>query len=248
MSSPDWFSQLRSGRPIFAVFTRLPRKGQVKTRLAPLVGVNGAVRFHRAFLRDTLDRVARCARRCGADVALAYAGGGLPDGELRRWANGALLIPQAGGDLGDRLREFHRQLFAGGSGPVIVVGSDSPTLPEAHLEMALRELQTHAAVLDPAADGGYVLLGVSRPLPALLEAIPWGTDEVFAATCQRANRAGTRLAILPGWYDVDDPDGLARLRATLTVQGSSTAPETARVLAALDPPVPRRPGPGGKRS
>ncbi|MFQ5768408.1 MAG: TIGR04282 family arsenosugar biosynthesis glycosyltransferase, partial [Acidobacteriota bacterium] len=220
------------GRPVLVIFARRPEKGQVKSRLVPLVGEEGALKLHRAFMRDTLANLAPAARHLRAAVVLAVTGNGaldpadVPAGAVDQ------VISQAGGDLGRRLLESQRRLFRAGATAVVAVGSDSPTLPISLLTGALEGLRQVDAVFSPAEDGGYVLVGVNRPLPVLFHGIPWGTREVLHVSLRQLSSAGLSSLCLPGWYDVDDDVGLARLTAEIRIQGSR-APASAAVLKNL---------------
>ena len=106
----------------------------------------------------------------------------------------------------------------------MVIGSDSPTLPVAILRAAFGTLRLDAdVVLGPAEDGGYYLVGASRPVAELFRGIPWGTPGVLEATVAAASRAAARLVLLPTWYDVDVPEDFDRLSADLTGAGPATA-------------------------
>ena len=94
----------------------------------------------------------------------------------------------------------------------MVIGSDSPTLPVTILRAAFGTLRLDAdVVLGPAEDGGYYLVGASRPVAELFRGIPWGTPGVLEATVAAASRAAARLVLLPTWYDVDVPEDFDRL-------------------------------------
>ena len=101
--------------------------------------------------------------------------------------------------------------FAAGRS-LVLVGSDCPVLAPHHLRAAAAALATHDAVLAPAEDGGYVLVGLSRALPAVFEGIEWSTSDVMAATRERLRAAGARWHELPPLWDVDRPEDYARLQ------------------------------------
>jgi rSAM/selenodomain-associated transferase 1 len=204
MSHSDNPSSPSVGRTL-GLFAKWPAPGGAKTRLAPDDATFG-VRVARAFLLDALTRFASVdARRvlaCAppeaeADFA-ALAGG--------RFA----LVAQAAGDLGHRLCSFFTQEFAAGAAAVVVVGTDSPTLPVVFVEQAFAALERADVVLGPAADGGYYLLGCRR-LPPVFEGIAWGGSRVLAETVARLSDLAWRLAVLPPWYDVDTPADWAML-------------------------------------
>ena len=112
------------------------------------------------------------------------------------------LEPQADGDLGRRLSLFFVQRFVEGARRVVVVGSDSPTLPLPYIDDAFSALDDADVVLGPAMDGGYYLIGLREPMPELFERVDWSGERVLRQTMERMGDA-RRLALLPPWYDVD---------------------------------------------
>lgn len=208
------------------VFARAPVLGEVKTRLARAVGEEAALALYTAFLDDT------CAltQGLGARRVLAVAGDAA-DAHLERLAKSQRLAleTQGEGDLGARMqRAIARHLPRG---PVVLIGSDAPTLPRAYLHQALDALMEHDVVIGPSDDGGYYLVGARVEVPELFAGIPWSTPEVLPATLARLG--GRSHARLPACYDVDTVDDLARLRADLLTLPETVAPATRRVLAAL---------------
>jgi rSAM/selenodomain-associated transferase 1 len=192
------------------VLAKEPRPGFTKTRLAASVGVEAAARLSDIFLQRTLSFAQKHARRLFVSFA--------PDDARESFqarAPGARLLPQPQGDLGHRLLcAFEMALADGGLSPVLI-GSDSPTVPPNLLRSAQRLLASHDVVLGPAEDGGYYLIGMNEPQPALFQGINWSEDVVLAQTLQHAASAGLCVATLPYWYDIDTADDLARLEGAL---------------------------------
>jgi rSAM/selenodomain-associated transferase 1 len=187
---------------VLGVFAKWPRPGLVKTRLASSVGPDRAARVARAFLLDTLDRLAAIPVR--RVVAFDPADAETDFAALLRGRYA--LRPQGDGDLGDRLTRFLTAEVAAGAGAVVVVGADSPTLPVGYVEQAFAALESVDVVLGPAADGGYYLLGCGRRVPPVFDGVGWGGRRVLAETVARLPADDWRLALLPPWYDVDTPD------------------------------------------
>ena len=183
------------------VFAKWPAPGTVKTRLAAATTPEWAARVAAAFLADTLDRLAAVGARRFLAFAPAEAGADFGALAHDRFA----LVPQGDGDLGARLARFFAARLAEGAAAVVVVGADSPTLPAALVEKAFSELKSADAVLGPATDGGYYLLGCRRPPAGLFEGIDWGGPDVLRQTVARLP-PDWRLAVLPPWYDVDSMD------------------------------------------
>ena len=216
------------------LFARSPRAGRVKTRLVPSCGASGTLALYRAFLLDQLRLLRAFRSSCTLEVCLDLELA--PDAELAAALGEARPTAQGRGDLGQRMLRCFRRAARAGSDATVIIGSDAPTLPRSIVERAFARLAAGSpAVLAPATDGGYVLLGLGRPEPALFRDVTWGGSEVARITAERARAAGLALALLAPWYDVVDDDGLARLRGELsTAAGRRRAPATARALARLD--------------
>jgi rSAM/selenodomain-associated transferase 1 len=205
------------------VFARAPVEGRVKTRLAKAIGERAALSLYLAFLEDV------CALAGSVDARrILCVDGALDHPALTRLAedNGMELRPQRGGDLGARMEAALEAAL-----PACVIGTDSPTLTPAQLEAALSQLGSHDVVVGPSTDGGYWLIGISRPLPELFRDIPWSTPEVLPLTLERLR--GRRAAVLPPHYDVDEVEDLRLLSAHLGGLPREVAPKTRAALAAL---------------
>ena len=191
------------------IFMKEPAPGQVKTRLLGSLSGKDAARLYEAFLQDTVEKVRHlpCHARCLAywpEEAREYAEGLAP--------HGFLLRAQEGKDLGERLISFFDWYLAHGIERAVVIGSDSPTLPGGLIEEALEALYDVPAVLGPCYDGGYYLIGLSRPAPEAFQGIEWSSERVFAQTMHGLRSAGMTFHVLDPWYDVDTPGSLAFLR------------------------------------
>lgn len=199
-------------RRTLMVFARVPRPGAVKTRLIPALGADGAARVYRLLLRRTLIAAARVPEVerelwCTADPDVA------PCATLARRL-GMRFRRQGEGDLGARMAAaFDRALGPEGAGPAVLIGSDCPGYEPGYLAQALALLGDRNrrldAVIGPALDGGYVLIGLRRPAASLFESIPWGTGEVLGRTREALAAAGLRWAELPTLADIDRPEDLA---------------------------------------
>jgi uncharacterized protein len=205
------------------IFARAPQLGEVKTRLAKTIGAERALALYEAFLDDT------CAltQGLGARRILAVAGD-VDHPRVQHLAKSQRLLvePQGDGDLGERMARALATHVA--RGPVVIVGSDAPTLPRAHLHQALDALMSHDVVIGPSDDGGYYLVGARVEVPELFAGVRWSTPEVLAPTLERL---GARShALLPSWHDVDSAEDLERLERELRSLPPSVAPATRRVL------------------
>ena len=192
------------------VFAKAPIPGEVKTRLIPALGAAGAAELHERLVDRTLATAAAAAtgpvELCCAPDALHPALAALAR------AHGATLAGQGPGDLGDRMREAFRRALTGAPA-AIVIGCDCPALTPEHLREAAAALAAgHDAVLAPAEDGGYVLIGLTHASDSLFDGIGWGGPTVMAATRERLAALGWRSQELATLWDVDRPADVARIR------------------------------------
>jgi len=195
------------------VLAKAPVPGEAKTRLIQNLGARGAARLHGALVERTLATV-RGAGLGGIELCCS------PDVQhpfLAACAGryGATLTVQTTGDLGGRmLAALDRVIRA--SGPALLVGTDCPALTSAHLREAAAALTAgNDAVLGPAEDGGYVLVGLARTAPAVFERISWGGPDVLRDTRARLSALGWRWHELAELWDIDRPADLARFAARI---------------------------------
>jgi rSAM/selenodomain-associated transferase 1 len=191
------------------VFARAPHAGSVKTRLIPLLGAAGAAALHGQLLRHTL----ATATNAGLGPVELHGAPDDSDAFLKECARrfGVALLPQQGRDLGERLCHAFDDGLARHS-RVIIIGCDCPVLTEQHLRDAHAALEqdNNYAVLVPAEDGGYALIGLSRCDARLFQDIAWGSDTVLAATRLRLQALGWRWRELETLWDIDRPEDYRR--------------------------------------
>ena len=226
-----------AGRSAVVVMARSPHGRRApKTRLAAAIGDEAdRRRLYAAFLRDT---VASMRTVPDAELHVAYAEDGDRVDLRALGLTDEELLPQRGVDLGEREHGVFVDLFAAGYARVVMIGSDLPTLPPAHVRGALGLADARAVVLGRARDGGYYLIalaaGEEKTVPDLFRGIRWSTPAAFDDTVAAARRVGLTVSLVPPWYDVDDEDGLAALRRELAEAGAAArAPATAAVLSEL---------------
>ncbi len=196
-------------RETLLVFLRHPSPGAVKTRLIPALGPDGAARLYRR-IADRVLGEARGLHR--ADLRrIAWAAPAEQIAAMRTWVGPEFECrAQAQGDLGRRLSTAFGAAFAEGAQSVVAIGTDCPWVTARLLADAFDALRAHDAVLGPALDGGYYLLGLARLLP-VFESIPWSTPETAAVTLARLAKSGARTRELPPLRDIDSPADLAAL-------------------------------------
>jgi rSAM/selenodomain-associated transferase 1 len=198
---------LQEGRPVrkaLGIFAKDPRPGKVKTRLCPPLRPSEAAGLYRASLQETVAAMAAEP----FDQVLFYSGGA---DFFREAFPGVAALPQGEGDLGERMSRALGRLHQRGAQKAALIGSDSPDLPPAVVEVAFAALEEAEFVTAPARDGGYVLVGSRREFPLMFRDIPWSTPDVLAATRRRAAKLALSYREVPGWEDFDDLESLRRL-------------------------------------
>ena len=203
------------------VFAKAPVAGQAKTRLAPALGAAGAAALAERLLDHAVAQAV--AANLGSVALCVTPHAAHPAFQRLRARHGLALTLQGDGDLGTRMHRAITQALT--QTPkrhrsVLLIGSDAPALTAAVLRAAAAALDdaggdaggTADAVFVPALDGGYVLVGLRRPAPALFANVAWSTGQVMAMTRQRAAAAGLRLAELPALADIDEPADLVHLQ------------------------------------
>jgi rSAM/selenodomain-associated transferase 1 len=206
-----------------AILTKAPEPGRVKTRLAMMLGVEGAALLHKRFVIHTVEAAIGAA--IGSITIWAS-----PD-ELHVFFQDLArefsinLARQPGGDLGDRMYAAVAQA----DGPTLVIGTDCPLLDAGHLRHAAEVLRDGSdAVVFSAEDGGYVLIGLRRPVPELFTDMAWSTDGVMLETRQRLRHLGLSWRESGPFWDVDRPSDVVRMRREGLTQ----------LLAGIDRKVP----------
>ena len=201
-------SRAKAEAVTIAVLAKAPVPGLAKTRLAPRLGADGAAALQERLTARAVETA------CAADI-----------GPVHLWATPDLSHPsfvalmrrfplslrcQPEGDLGARLLAA----VAAASHPTIVIGTDCPALTVDHLRTVAALLRDGIdAVLVPAADGGYVLIGMRKPQPVLFTDMVWSRDDVAAETRRRLARLGLSWREPARLWDLDRPEDLARLQA-----------------------------------
>ena len=228
-----------------AVMCKAPRAGKVKTRLSPPLTLEQAAHLNICFLKDTAENIAVVIKQEQEHAAgiVCYT----PVGDEAAF-DGLLpqnfsLLPQRGDGFGERLLCAVQDLLAYGFGSLCLIDSDSPTLPTAALQAAVRALQRPGdrVVLGGSQDGGYYLIGLKQAHARVFENITWSTGHVLAQTIERAAEIGIPVELLSTWYDVDDAATLAQLKTELldgarisTVEAGYAAPNTCAYLRKLE--------------
>jgi uncharacterized protein len=197
--------------PSVLIMAKAPRPGTVKTRLTPLLGPAGCARLQAALLTHTATLAHHTA------PGSTYLAFDPPDAaaEVRPLVPAAVrLVAQVAGHLGVRLAAATDTVLAQAPGPLLVIGTDAPTLTTTILDQAVTVLRGHDVVFGPALDGGYYLIGLHRPCLEVfaIDSSLWSGPGVLAASQAAAERAGLTVGLLPELRDVDTPADATALR------------------------------------
>jgi len=187
------------------IMAKSPQMGRVKRRLAREIGAGAATCFYRNCLLHTVLRLGPDPRW---RAVIAFDGG--RDAACFAPFPGKLeLVPQEKGDLGRRMQCLFNRLPPG---PIVIVGSDIPSIRPAHIAVAFRLLAGADAVLGPAPDGGYWLVGLKRTprVHSPFAGVRWSGPHALADTL--ANLKGRRVVLAARLSDVDTSEDLRRER------------------------------------
>jgi rSAM/selenodomain-associated transferase 1 len=195
--------------PQLVIMAKRPQTGRVKTRLARGIGKAEALRFFRSESAALIRRVARDPRW---QTLIAVS----PDSATHDrgiWPSDIPLVPQGRGDLGARMGRLFDELPPG---PAVIIGADIPGITRRHIASAFAALGAHDAVLGPAEDGGYWLVGLRRR-PRIAEIfgnVRWSSEHTFADTARNIRRQGLSLAVIETLADIDTGDDFRKWRQT----------------------------------
>jgi rSAM/selenodomain-associated transferase 1 len=206
---------LKNMKSCLIAFVKAPIPGQVKTRLIPFLSAQTAAELYKAFLLD----LSRQIRSTQCDIkAVAYTPSDSgSEAQIKELLGGDFeFFPQSGAeDLGQRLKEAAKWGFERQVERLLLVGSDSPTLPNAYIHQAFKALENSEVVIGPSFDGGYYLVGLSKQVDEMFEGICWSTSQVLTQSLQKVEKLKLKLFLLPPWYDVDQPEKLVFLKSHL---------------------------------
>lgn len=192
------------------VFCKAPIPGQVKTRLIPALTSDEAADLHIDMIRKTLELVCRTAL-CPIEL---WCSPSIDHPFFDRCVEdfGITLHSQHGNNLGEKMHHAFCSALSSAD-HALLIGCDCASFAQHDMVNALTALHNHHdAVLAPAQDGGYVLIGLNKPQPELFDDINWGTNNVLETTRNRINELRLDCFELPEQWDVDTPEDLKKFR------------------------------------
>lgn len=215
--------------------------GHSKTRLSPALTPDECALLSACFIRDLAATINTLTVTDDVTGYAVFTPVGTEEALRPLLPECFRLLAQSGGDLGVRLLTATADLLRTGHCGTLLVSSDSPTLPASIIRDAVRAVRRgDNVVLGPALDGGYTLIGLSKPHARLFADIPWSTPQVYRLTLERAREIDLPVVSVPQWYDIDDEYTLRLLQSELAGQRlefaapdltPADAPHTRRFLA-----------------
>lgn len=184
------------------IFAKLPRAGDVKTRLGEAIGMQEAAEIYKHFAEHAFTLGQQLLEK-ETKVYVFYDPAASLD-EMRSWVGPLFqLIPQEGTTLGDRMLHAFEVTFAEGSKRTVIIGTDVPELDILTLERAFSALGDYDIVIGPSSDGGYYLLGMNAPTRELFDGVAWSSETVYHENIQRLHRLNLSFAELDKLADID---------------------------------------------
>ena len=184
------------------IFAKLPRVGEVKTRLGKSIGMEKAAEIYKQFAEDAFT-LADAMKSQGVTIYVFFAPGAEKD-EVDEWVGRDFLyVVQAGENLGERMQHAFERTFADGAKRSVVIGTDIPELDSSILDSAFKQLPNHDIVLGPSTDGGYYLLGMNPPIKQVFVGIEWSTEKVLQQTLDCLESLRLSYTLLSEFADVD---------------------------------------------
>jgi rSAM/selenodomain-associated transferase 1 len=200
------------GKAFFGIFVRFPNPGKVKTRLAAVIGDKPAAEFYRLCAEHVFKESSKLSHKVRRYI---FFTDNKEIHKIRRWVGPRFhFVPQAEGELGQRLEHAFSIMFSHGAQKAIVSASDVPDLSTSLIDDAMRALDTCDMVIGPSEDGGYYLIGTKKMHCELFDGIPWSTERVLSQTMGIAEALGLAVCMLPSLADIDTAADLRRWAKT----------------------------------
>ncbi|MDN4017640.1 TIGR04282 family arsenosugar biosynthesis glycosyltransferase [Zwartia panacis] len=207
------------------IMAKSPQPGLAKTRLIPALGADGAARLAEQLLEHTIEVASQAKGFSHHELCVTpdvndpvftkHPKIKITNKTVSGHGIGFYVTSQGEGDLGARMQRAFGRVFENVD-LAIMIGTDAPSLTANHLEQAARDLEAHDAVLVPARDGGYTLIGLNQCIPSLFENMPWSTKRLMDETRRQLKRLGKTWHEYAHMADIDEPADLALLPETFT--------------------------------
>jgi len=211
------------------IMAKVPRAGNVKTRLQPFLSAEQCILLSEAFLEDAINK----AKRIGEKLIIAFSPAD-ERGYFDKFGDENLILTeQKGADLGERMFNAFQFALSQNSDSAVMIGTDSPTFPADYIEQAFEflELETDA-ILGKTADGGFYLIGLRKLNREIFENVAWSSGKTFEQTYRNIMNLNLHLREVPSWFDVDEKNDLLKLKEQFTFSRNAVrrAPKTFEIL------------------
>lgn len=211
------------------IMAKVPRAGNVKTRLQPFLSAEQCILLSEAFLEDAINK----AKRIGEKLMIAFSPAD-ERGYFDKFGDENLILTeQKGSDLGERMFNAFQFALSQNSDSAVMIGTDSPTFPADYIEQAFEflELETDA-VLGKTVDGGFYLIGLRKLNREIFENVAWSSGKTFEQTYRNIMKLDLHLREVPSWFDVDEKNDLLKLKEQFTFSRNAIrrAPKTFETL------------------
>ena len=218
---------------LLVLFTRYPEPGKTKTRLIPILGVQGAADLQRQMTEHAINRVRGLVDSRPVEMEVRYEGGNRE--LMEKWLGTSVSYqPQGGGDLGARMQRAFSDAFQQGFSRVVIMGTDCPGVTGVIVRTGFNLLNQFDLVLGAAEDGGYYLIGLRQEMEQLFHDMPWGTSEVRARTVEAANQLGLRVVSLDLLVDVDRAEDFEVWEHESSRTGDTPLPDISIIIPTLN--------------
>ena len=206
---------------LIIIMTKVPRAGNVKTRLQPFLSPDQCVSLSEAFLEDAINKAQNRAK----NLIIAFSPNSERDYFAKFENNKFILVEQKGENLGEKMFYAFQFAFEHDSDAVLMIGTDSPTFPAEFIDLAFENLKNADAVLGETTDGGFYLIGLRVLRKEIFANVEWSSENTFRQTAENIKKSSLKLSLLPIWFDVDFPEDLDELRKNLS-ENPHIAPKT----------------------
>lgn len=211
------------------IMAKVPRAGNVKTRLQPFLSAEQCVWLSEAFLEDAINK----AESFSEKLIVAFS----PADERTYFDQfgdkNLILIEQKGADLGEKMFNAFQFALSQNSDSAVMIGTDSPTFPADYIEQAFEFLEMETdAVLGKTTDGGFYLIGLRKLNKEIFESVAWSSDKTFEQTYRNIMKLDLHLREVPSWFDVDEKEDLLKLKEQFAFSQNAVrrAPKTFETL------------------
>lgn len=211
------------------LFVFVPPEGQAKNKLMPFLRYEETVALHSCFAKDVYQK----ACRSGADVYVFFTPSDKRAVFKKILGEDAILLPQHGSDLGQRMKNAIGAVLRMGYAKVVLMGTDIPHIRPETIQNAFDSLEKKDIVICPALDGGYYLIGMKQEYHSIWNIKRYGTNTVMYDTMQHMKAEHLSISVGQMYYDVDREEDVKQLWNDCQRGAVCNCPETVSYLKTI---------------